>query len=94
MTVSREDVEYTAGLAKLALTADEASEMVDELGQILAHFGQLSALDTAGVPATSHPLEEKHMLRKDESGVSYTQEQALQNAPQADGENFIVPRVL
>ena len=64
--LTRADVEHVAQLARLALDDDELERSPRELGAILDHAAQVSALDTAGVPPTAHPLPLVNVLRADD----------------------------
>ena len=63
--LTRAEVEHVARLARLALTDDELDALTTELGAILEHAAQVSALDTAGVPPTAHPLPLVNVFRAD-----------------------------
>ena len=94
MKVGKEELLYTASLAKLEPGEEDLSPAVDELGEILDYFQQLSVVDTEGVEATTHPTRHWSSPRTDEVGEPLEREVALANAPETDGEHFIVPRVL
>ena len=50
--------------------------------------------DTAGVPATAHPLPLKNVLRADEPRPSLDRDEVLAQAPAAEDGRFRVPRIL
>ena len=83
-----------ARLARLALTDDEMQSLTRELGAILDHAAQVSALDTAGVPPTAHPLPLVNVLRTDEPGPCLDRDEVLAQAPVAEDGRFRVPRIL
>ena len=91
MTISREQVLHVADLARLALTEEEVERLGEQLGAILDAVGKVSELDLAGVEPTSHPLEVVNIWREDEPRPSLPLDEALANAPDADGEFFRVP---
>jgi aspartyl-tRNA(Asn)/glutamyl-tRNA(Gln) amidotransferase subunit C len=92
--ISRTEVEHVARLARLALTADELDSLTTELGAILEHAAQVSALDTAGVPPTAHPLPLVNVFRADVTRPSLPHEEVLAAAPAVEGGRFRVPRIL
>ncbi len=94
MRLSSEEVRYIARLARLRLTEDEVAEMAEQMGEILAYVNQLNALDTEGVEPMSHVLELGNVFRKDASDIRISHEEALLNAPDTDGTNFRVPKVI
>jgi aspartyl-tRNA(Asn)/glutamyl-tRNA(Gln) amidotransferase subunit C len=92
--ISRADVEHVARLARLALTDDEVDALTGELGKILDHAAQVSALDTEGVPPTAHPLPLVNVLRPDEARPGISRDEVLAAAPAAEDGRFRVPRIL
>lgn len=49
MAVTRADVEYIAGLARLRLSEEEAQRMTSQLNSILEHMEVLRTVDVSGV---------------------------------------------
>ena len=94
MEVTREDVLRCAKLAALSLREDEVEPMRLGMAQMLSHAQSLDALDLEGVEPTTHGLERPLPRRADEPRDSFTQAEALANAPEADRGLFRVPRVL
>ncbi len=92
--ITREDVEYVAGLAQLDLDDSAKERLVGELGAILGHMDKLNELDTSDVEPMMHVVEMTNVYREDEVVESLDREAALQNAPKTDGEYFLVPRIL
>ena len=89
MSVTREEVRRIADLARLHFSDDEEEQMTDELDDIVSY-----ELDTSGVPPMSHVLDVTDVDRPDEVEARIDREQALENAPDADGSYFRVPRVI
>ena len=94
MKVGHDELMYTAALAKLKPEVSEEVSAGEELGGILAYFQQLAEVDTEGVKATTHPTRERSAPRADEPDTPLARSVALKNAPETDGEHFVVPRVL
>ena len=94
MAVTRADVEHVAMLARLALTDDETEQLTGELGAILEYAADVSALDTADVPPTAHPLPLANVLRPDEVRPGLDRDEVLAEAPAAEDGQFRVPRIL
>ena len=92
--LTRSEVEHVARLARLALTDDELGALTTELGAILEHAAQVSALDTAGVPPTAHPLPLVNVFRADVARPGLDRDEVLAAAPQAEDGRFRVPRIL
>ncbi|PSQ95851.1 MAG: Asp-tRNA(Asn)/Glu-tRNA(Gln) amidotransferase GatCAB subunit C [Bacteroidetes bacterium SW_9_63_38] len=94
MAISREEVQHVAQLARLSFSDDEEERMAEEMSQILNHVDKLNELDTSGVPPMSHVLDVTNVFRDDTIESRIDQEQALEPAPETDGEHFQVPKVV
>ncbi len=94
MSLTREEVLHIAQLAHLGLSEDEVPKFQEQLSEILDHFEALRALDTEGVPPTSHPLPLESVMREDEVAPSLSVEDVLANAPNAEDGLFRVRAVL
>ena len=92
--ITKQDVEYVAGLAQLRLDEPAKERLVREMGDILAYMDQLNELDTSNVEPMMHAMEMTNVFRQDVVEPSLPREEALMNAPVHDGEYFIVPRIL
>jgi len=91
MAISRDEVLHVARLARLALTEAEVERLTGELDAILDAVGIVAELDLSDVPPTSHPLDLVNVWDEDEPRPSLSLEDALANAPDADGARFRVP---
>jgi aspartyl-tRNA(Asn)/glutamyl-tRNA(Gln) amidotransferase subunit C len=91
MAITRDEVLKVARLARLELADDEVGRLTDELGAILDAVSKVSELDLADVPPTSHPLDLVNAWAEDEPHESLPLEDALRNAPVAEGALFKVP---
>lgn len=94
MSISIQDVEHVAKLARLDLTEEEKETYAKQLSEILAYVEQLNAVDTEQVAPTSHVMELVNVMREDESRPSPPIEQVLKNAPDEEDGHFRVPAVL
>ena len=93
MTISREDVEYVAALARLELTEQETLEYTEQLNSILGYATMLERLDTNDVVPTAHAVPLHNVMREDQVRASINHEKALKNAPDGDEGFFRVPRI-
>jgi aspartyl-tRNA(Asn)/glutamyl-tRNA(Gln) amidotransferase subunit C len=106
MQITEKDVLYVADLANLELTPEERARMVRDLSSILTYISHLNELDTADVPAMAQvstqyagPAAElgrgaSYAQRDDVLRPSLPHEEALNNAPETDGDFFKVPKVI
>lgn len=86
MSLTLEDVEHVARLARLRLSPAELEKMRDQLSNILDHFQMLQQIDVSAVPPTAQVTDLINVMRADEVRPSLPREQALANAPeQQDG---------
>lgn len=94
--LSRADVARIAELAHLELTDAEADAFTRQLSDILAYATQVQALDTSGVPPTSHVLNDAMVDRDDVETPSLDRQTAVAAAPDGDelAGLFRVPRVI
>ena len=92
--ITMRDVEHVARLSRLALTDQEKERMRRELDGILSYIDKLRALDTTGVPPTSHAVPMTNVMREDEPRPSLSQDEMLANAPERSGEFFRVPKII
>jgi aspartyl-tRNA(Asn)/glutamyl-tRNA(Gln) amidotransferase subunit C len=94
MSISRQDIEKVALLARLQLTDDELSKMTFELAQIVGYVDQLSEVDTSGIEPMAHAIETANVFRDDVVVASLPRDEALANAPHRDDRGYLVPAVL
>jgi aspartyl-tRNA(Asn)/glutamyl-tRNA(Gln) amidotransferase subunit C len=94
MSLTRDEVERVALLARLALSEREAEQMTRQLGQILTYVDQLNELDTSAVEPMAHAIELSNVFARDEVRASLSRDDALANAPKRDDECYRVPAVL
>src|SRR5579872_6547306 len=88
------DVRYVAKLARLALTDEEAQSYGVQLADILGHVSALNELDTSDVAATAQVIETRNVWREDRVPPCLGRETVLNEAPQAEGAYFRVPRII
>jgi len=97
MEITRDDVLRCAALAHLSLQEDEIEPMRLAMARMLTHAASLDELPLdqvepmlAGLAGLGRPLPR----REDEPRDTFTQAQALANAPAQDRGYFTVPKVL
>jgi aspartyl-tRNA(Asn)/glutamyl-tRNA(Gln) amidotransferase subunit C len=94
MTLTLQEVEHIAELARLSLSAEEKARYREQLSAILDYAARLQALDTSGIPPTSSVLPAYSVLREDEPRPSLSLEDLLRNAPVTESNQFRVPPIL
>jgi len=94
MTLTLEEVEHIANLARLELTGEEKTRFREQLSAILDYAARLQLVDTTGIPPTSSVLPPRSVLRSDVPRPGLAREDLLRNAPEVDDGQFCVPPVL
>jgi aspartyl-tRNA(Asn)/glutamyl-tRNA(Gln) amidotransferase subunit C len=94
MSISRQDIEKVALLARLQLNENELQTMTGQLAQIVAYVDLLAEVDTAGVEPMAHAVEVTNVFEEDVVRPSLPREAALANAPHHDERGYLVPAVL
>ena len=94
MTVTTNDVEHVAKLARLELSKNEKELFTEQLNAILTYAEKLNELNTEHVQPTSHVLKLVNVMRDDHIRPSLTIEEVMSNAPEEEDGQFRVPAVL
>ena len=92
--VNAELVKKIATLARLAPEPERLEVFASQMGDILGHMDQLAEVDTKGVEPLYSPSEHGTVYRKDEAASRHSRDEVLSNAPEEDGEFYIVPRIV
>jgi aspartyl-tRNA(Asn)/glutamyl-tRNA(Gln) amidotransferase subunit C len=93
-SLSRADVRHVAHLARLGLTEDELGRLEGQLNHILEQFAKLAELDTDAIPPTAQVIELENILRDDVARPSLPLDAVMANAPEREGDFFVVPAIL
>ena len=92
--ISIEQVKQVAKLARLNLSDAETAQFSAQLSDILQYVEKLNQLDTTNIEPLAHCLPVSNCLRDDVIKPSLGTERTLANAPDSDGQFFIVPKIL
>jgi aspartyl-tRNA(Asn)/glutamyl-tRNA(Gln) amidotransferase subunit C len=95
MSLTRQDVEGIAHLARLSITAAELPVYVDSLSKILSFVEQLNAAAVDTVEPMAHPLADQvQRLRADEVVHVEQREKYQRNAARVEAGLYLVPKVI
>jgi len=96
MKVDKEIVVKVAKLAKLKFSDEEQEKLANDMSRMTDYFELLNRIDTEGVEPLIYLSEEIEITREDivDEQTSFSQQQALKNAPLADSDYFKVPKVI
>ena len=86
MSLTINEVEHVAHLARLRLSPEELEQLRTELSRILDYIDMLKEVDVTDVAPTAQVTDALNVMRADEVRPSLLREDVLANAPdQRDG---------
>ena len=99
MSVDTKTVRRIAGLARIAITDDEAARLAPELDNILGWIEQLGEVDCTGIEPMTAVIPNHLRLRDDVIDADPLtgggiRDKVLANAPEAEHGFFTVPKVI
>ena len=95
MSLTRQDVEKIAHLARLSISAEELPVYVASLSSIVAFVDELSRVETGSILPMAHPLDgQRQRLRPDTVTETDQREKYQANAPSVQAGLYVVPRVI
>jgi aspartyl-tRNA(Asn)/glutamyl-tRNA(Gln) amidotransferase subunit C len=95
MSLTRNDIERIAHLARLDLTDAEVPVYVNSLTKIVDLVGQLDRAGTDGIAPMAHPLPGLSQRLRPDEVLETDQHQRFQtNAPQVADGLYLVPKVI
>lgn len=94
MQVDADTVRRIAHLARIAVTEDEIDHLRGELNAFLAFVDQLAEVDVEGIEPMTSVLPMEMKKRKDEVTDGGIADEIVKNAPAAQDDFFLVPKVV
>jgi len=98
MSLTLEDIQRIAHLARLELAPEQGSRLRDQLNGFFSLVEQMNAVDTRGVEPLAHPtavMEDVALrLRPDVVSEPNAREANQQSAPAVERGLFLVPKVI
>lgn len=94
MSLTRQEVEKIAHLARLALTEEQITEYQEQLSAVLDYADMLNELDLSDVQPTAHAVTRQNVLREDKIEPSLSLDEVLANAEQHTQDQFLIQSVL
>ena len=93
--LTEQDVRDIATYARVGLDEQELAQMTVDLNSIIDTLQPIKEFDLEGVEPTFHPIGSlSNVMREDVEQQSFTQEEALSNAPKQQDGNFLIPAIL
>ncbi len=93
MSLTAQEVEHIARLARLELTGEQRELYREQLSAILDYIEKLRTLDTTDVPPTAGGGLTRMTLRPDVSRPGLPTDVLLDNAPDTEADQFRIPPV-
>ena len=94
MSLSTQDVEKIAALARLELTSEEKLLYQEQLSAVLEYVDRLNQLAIEDVPPTASAVSLQNVMRDDRVEPSLSGDDVLYNAPQHLLNQFMIKTVL
>jgi aspartyl-tRNA(Asn)/glutamyl-tRNA(Gln) amidotransferase subunit C len=94
VSLTRQQVEHIANLARLEFDEAEIPDFVAKLGSIVDFVDQLQQADTDSVEPMAHPLDQVQRLRPDEVTEAVDRDAYQNNAPAVADGMYLVPKVI
>lgn len=93
-SITREEVEHLARLARLQLSEAELDHYAGQLDVILQSVARVSEVAGADIPPTSHPIPMVNVFRDDVVRPGLDRDAVAAGAPAWEDDRFRVPRIL
>jgi aspartyl-tRNA(Asn)/glutamyl-tRNA(Gln) amidotransferase subunit C len=94
VSLTKDQVQHIAMLARLKLGESEFDDVVDKLSRIVNFVDQLQAAPTDGVVPMAHPLDQAQRLRPDVVSEEIDRDAIQANAAAVQHGFYLVPKVL
>ena len=94
MSLSPEEVNKIAWLARLSIDADKTGAYARDLSGILDFIEQMAAVDTSHVSPMAHPLDQVQRLRPDVVSEPDQRDLFQSIAPNVEAGLYLVPKVI
>ncbi len=94
MSLSKQQVQHIAQLARLRLEQDQFDDIVAKLSSIVDFVDQLQQVPTDDVVPMAHPLDQAQRLRPDVVTECNERDAIQGNAPAVSDGFYLVPKVI
>jgi aspartyl-tRNA(Asn)/glutamyl-tRNA(Gln) amidotransferase subunit C len=98
MTLTAQDIDRIANLARLELKPEENGRLLEQINGFFSIVEAMQAVDTQGVEPLAHPVaaiqEVQLRLREDVVSEPNNREANQQSAPAVERGLFLVPKVI
>ncbi|OHE71246.1 MAG: asparaginyl/glutamyl-tRNA amidotransferase subunit C [Verrucomicrobia bacterium GWC2_42_7] len=88
------DIDYVAQLARIELSDAEKVKFSGQLENIITYCEKISQVNVDGIEPMSHSFPFYNVWEEDTPESTFAVEDVLLNAPKADEDQIVVPRVV
>jgi len=94
MSLTPDQLQRIALLARIDVASAEAAVVTERLNRVLGLIDQLQAVETRGIEPMSHALDVVQRLRPDEVSEADQREAFQKVAPAVEAGLYLVPKVI
>jgi aspartyl-tRNA(Asn)/glutamyl-tRNA(Gln) amidotransferase subunit C len=94
MSLTKDDAEKIAHLARLHISDSEATEVADRVTDILALIDKMQSIDTENIEPLAHPFDAVQKLRPDAVTEKDQRDDLQTLAPLSQDGLYLVPKVI
>jgi aspartyl-tRNA(Asn)/glutamyl-tRNA(Gln) amidotransferase subunit C len=94
MTLTADDVNKIAYLARLGIDQQDVEAYAHDLSDLLELMKQMSETNTDSVVPMAHPMDQTQRLRADEVAEQDNRDNFQAIAPQVEAGLYLVPKVI
>ncbi len=94
MSLDLAQIRRVAGLARIAVSEEEARATAEQLAGVLGLIAEMQAVDTTGVEPMSHALDVVQRLREDAVTEIDRHAEFQAIAPAVEAGLYLVPKVI
>ena len=92
--ITAADVAKVARLARLDIDDAHIEHFTEQLSNVMGHFGDIDALDLAGIEPMTQPYPLVNVMRDDVEQPCLDTDEVLAAAPAAEERRFRVPPII
>ncbi len=94
LKITAKDAAAIAKLARLDLPRETLERFARQFNDVLGYMELLGRADTEGVEPLYSPMAHGTVFREDQARKEHPRDRILANAPEDDGQFFIVPKIV
>ena len=94
MSLTTQDIDKIAHLARLGVSDDDRTRYTDSLNSILGLIDDLQAVNTQGIEPLAHAFEVTQPLREDVVSERNRRDDYQKIAPATEAGLYLVPKVI